>query len=288
MSRNTGFYHSPLAHRGRSQYDHRLAAADFLADNRYPHFGPPGRYIPFYPEFYDIRDCSPPGNFGNGDGRPEPQALKPAFRNPRPRPNMSRQGKEGQPTGKAMKKLHKILTAAEQTYSAFQDEFDSEIEPIKKYATPESMVDRMWNMKFNGKKGSTDNEDAPEKGEKFATKHNDAVTKLGSALSDAVHSTDGQGRQSRKSKHRAENADRLREKVETASSQIMSLLKKLPDDREYCASLLGELKLLIALVDPDEATNVALYKSGDADEDGASDAEGDEEEQGGRGNDWQS
>ncbi|KAH7342218.1 hypothetical protein BKA65DRAFT_478120 [Rhexocercosporidium sp. MPI-PUGE-AT-0058] len=290
MSRNHRYTSSPLSHRGRDQYDLRQAAADFLfggfADHGDRYFSAPSGIISGRlgsSEYQDSRDFYSSGSFPHGDGGPEPQALKPTYRNSRSRPNMSGQAEERQPLGKAMKKLHKLLGDVEKAYREFQDHFDRDVENIKSYATDKSLGS-LWEMKVAGKKGHTDGEDVSETPESFAKKHEGMEKKLALALSIAIRSKFGPV--SRKAAIRIEDAHRLQEKVDTANTQIMDLLDKVPKDRDHCVSLLNELALLKSLVDPEADANKKLYRSGDGADDEASEAEGDEQEQGGGGNHW--
>ncbi|PVH86740.1 hypothetical protein DL98DRAFT_312406 [Cadophora sp. DSE1049] len=289
MSRNNRHQSNPFHHRGRDRYDppfppnFRQAVIDLilggLGDPGYRGLGSPGRFdgVPNYPDYLDPQDFPPRRNFASGDGGSEPQALRPTDRNRHPRTNMAGQGKEGQPIGKAMKKLFKLLGEAEEAYRDFQEKFDSDTENIKPYAKTASLVE-LWQRKVDGKKAHADDEDTAETSEGFAAKtHEGMKKKLASALSTAIRSTVGEDNGTRAA-IRLEDADRLQQKVETANAQIMDLLNKMPKNREYCVSLLNEFAVLKEMIDPGKDANKKVYRLGDSADEGASDAEGGDDE----------
>ena len=153
---------------------------------------------------------------------------------------MAGQGKHGQPIGKSMKKLHKLLGDAEEAYQKFLGDFDSETDSIKQYAKATLLIE-LWQRKVDGKKANADDEDSGEPSD-FAKSHEGMKKKLAAALNTAIRSTVGENKGPRAA-IRLEDADRLRQKADTASAQIMDLLNKVPKNREYCVSLLRKFRI---------------------------------------------
>ncbi|CZT06475.1 uncharacterized protein RAG0_12180 [Rhynchosporium agropyri] len=277
---------APFAHRGREHDIGQVgqAFAEFcirgFGDPRDRSFGSPPRYIggSFAPPgwYYEPRDSYPPADYEQGGCGAEQKAMK-HFRQERPNEEMAEQGKVAVSFSKAMKKLHKELMDAETAYQTYQDTFDGEMNQIRGYATRKVMVN-LWDRKWTGKKEKEDSdaEESSETTEIFMQTHEKLKEKLESALRDATGSVvEGKG------SIQLGNADRLQQKVHVARKQILDLLKKVPDDRDYCASLLSELTLLRNLVDPE--TSKMLFAPGGGSGDGANNAEEQEQEQDGRG-----
>ncbi|KAG4420573.1 hypothetical protein IFR04_006280 [Cadophora malorum] len=289
MSRNNRHHTNPFSHRGRDQYELacnlplqvQQALLDLfcgnLPDPGYRGCSWPGRPNagPTYADFLD-QDITQRRNFASGDCGTDPQAMRPADRNRHSRANMAGQGKHGQPIGKSMKKLHKLLGDAEEAYQKFLGDFDSETDSIKQYAKAALLIE-LWQRKVDGKKANADDEDSGEPSD-FAKSHEGMKKKLAAALNTAICSTVGENKGPRAA-IRLEDADRLRQKADTASAQIMDLLNKVPKNREYCVSLLNEFAVLKEMIDPTKDANKKVYRSGDSADEGASDAEGDADEQ---------
>lgn len=173
------------------------------------------------------------------------------------------------PFGKAMKKLYKQITQAEQFYSDFQNNFDADIQAIQGYAT-EDILKVLWELKVRGRRSrSRDSQQgSPERGsEKFEIMQRKVAQALEMAVESRVNDWIGR---SKKSSPKIDSSKRLQKKVETANDQILDLLHHAAHSREYCEALLSELELLKTLIDPDLDKNKGLYRGG-GDEDDESD-----------------
>lgn len=190
--------------------------------------------------------------------------------------------------GRAMIKLFKQLTAAERFYREFQTSFDDDIAAIKQYTTVE-IKNTLWILKVEGgnrhRKHSPADHDVDSTDDTFSDRPSERFesikTKVLRALDIAMSARPppNQPRSSKRSNSKAGAAIRLYRKVQTASEEIEELLHQAPQKREYCKSLLGELEMLKALVDPETENNKTLYKKdGEEDEANGSEAGTDEEE----------
>ncbi|KAH7412611.1 hypothetical protein BKA64DRAFT_702733 [Cadophora sp. MPI-SDFR-AT-0126] len=291
MYRNNHRRQNPTPSRGRDQYDlplHQIGqlVVDLisgLGDRGYRGHGFPGRsnMEQSYPDYLDPQDSTPRRNFATADDRLGPQALRPTGRNRHARMNMAGHSEQGEPIGKAMKKLFNVLGDAEKAYRDFQQGFDDDTEGIKRYAKTTSLVD-LWRRKVEGDRGDAAEEYPGEQSEDFAETHDTMKKKLATAMGTAILATAGVS-SGPSATIRLENVTHLQQKVETANMQIMDVLEKMPRSREYCQSLLNELAILKYIIDPASESNNKLYKAGAGD--GNGDAEEDEEE--GGGGSWQ-
>ena len=255
-----------------------------LGDRGYRGLNFPGRSTmePNYADFLDHQHWQPRRNLATADDGPEYQALRPTGRNHHVRMNTAGHGKHGEPIGKAMKKLFKLLGDAEKTYGEFQEGFDGDTNSIKRYARTTSLTD-LWRRKFEGEKGDVTDEDAGEQSEDFAETHDTMKKKLAAAMDTAISATAGE-LHGASAAVRLENVGRLQQKVETANMHIMEVMEMMPRNREYCVALLTEVAALKAIIDPDSEPNKKLYQAGPGE--GQGDGEDDDEARVGGGN-WE-
>jgi hypothetical protein len=200
------------------------------------------------------------------------------------RPIRPRQGHAGNQKaisfGKAMIKLHQQIERAEQFYGQFRDEYNTDIQGIKRYVTDENLL-TIWVLRVKGQRdpkvaGNQDEEEQQlaEAAERFPS----FKKKLRDAFSEALCSTMNQGKTDRKAAIRLDSAKRLKEKVVLAHSQILDLLDLLPKAPEHCEEMLRELGELRTLIDPTTEKNQELYGGGDGN--------GEAGEAGGGGGEW--
>lgn len=178
--------------------------------------------------------------------------------------------------GRGMKKLYGALDKAEQYFSNFLQEYDNDMGSTEKYATLEIM-EELWKLKVGGKRDKRtikddnppNDEDSDKPKQKFLEKKRD----LNHALQLALNVGLEDDRHTSRAKARKESAKRLQNKIDVASGQIGDLLDEAVKDRDQCAALLEEIKMLKVLVDPEAETNRDLFKVVDGEQDGSSDAE---------------
>ncbi|KAK0121481.1 hypothetical protein ONS95_009775 [Cadophora gregata] len=285
MYRNTHRRQNPLSSRGRDQHEipyHHIEqmVVEILSNIREREsrgLGAGGRsdWAPNYPHNYDPQSALPQQSFARENGRREQQAMRRTDQTHHSRAGMAGQGKEGEPLGKAMKKLHKWLVDVENAYGEFQGGFDEDTKEVKRYAKTTSLVD-LWRRKFEGKNVGVPGEDEAEQDEQteeFAERHSTMKQKLAAAMDTAILAKAGEIK-GLGAAIRHENVSRLKEKVETAKFHIMDVMEKMPRDREFCVALLSELAVLKQIIDPEQEATKKLYQAGVAD--GTGDADEDE------------
>ncbi|KAJ5054888.1 uncharacterized protein L3040_001150 [Drepanopeziza brunnea f. sp. 'multigermtubi'] len=193
--------------------------------------------------------------------------------------------KDGVPFGKAMIKLFKDIGKAEEFYGSFVTDYEDEISTLKRYA-PSELLNKLWIARVEGKPdgGSFDEGEEIPEGEKSFVMFEEKKSMLIRSMEGAANSMIIESR-SPKHEVRAEAQKRLREKVQTAHKLIMALLDGAPRKHSQCKSLLSELGMLKALVNPEEDANRGLFKSGNDTEDGgdAGDDQDDGQQGGGGG-----
>jgi len=194
-----------------------------------------------------------------------------------PRPSERRESSSNVPFGQAMRRLFKQLEKAEDFYRTFQSEFNNDVAAIKKYATPEILME-LWLLKVQGgprRQPSYQSQEPTDENDPSiqvkVQRFDDINSKLlhclrvglDARISDAI-----QG--SSQNVTRLDSIRRLQEKVQLASEYITDLVHKASKSGEDCDALLRELELLKGLVDPSDERNKGLYRSdeeeGDLDE----------------------
>jgi hypothetical protein len=131
------------------------------------------------------------------------------------------QRKQPLPFGRAMNKLLEQLGRAEELYSGFHRDFDSDIGSIKKYATVE-VLNELWVLRVLGNKDpkAIEGDDAGnddslrDSKELFADMRRDVARALETALDSTVKEG---SKPSRKKQTRMESAKRLQRKIDTAN-----------------------------------------------------------------------
>ena len=183
---------------------------------------------------------------------------------------------------RAMRKLYRESAKAETFYQGFYDDFNSEIQPIKQYATQGIRVE-LWQLKSGRvatdrrNSASTEVDDRSDQEgspEQFSEKFDAWEDKVNRAMQAAIDATLGESSSAtRKTNNRLDSRKRLQKKVEVCSEQIADLLQKAPEDHDDCKALLSELGALKTLIDPDDEKNLEVYKDS---EDGEAEDEGDD------------
>lgn len=173
--------------------------------------------------------------------------------NPEPQP---------QSIGKAMKSLHKQIGKAEECYNNFVIEYDSDVQSIKKYGSPE-VLKELWAAKVTGKEANEDesggDEDAESYRKKFERQNRSLLEAMKKAVSSELKET-GSARYTEAFKEKSERAIRLLDRVALFRDQIGKLLEKAPNGESYCKDLVKELRGLKNLVDPEAELYKDLYK----------------------------
>lgn len=179
--------------------------------------------------------------------------------------------------GRGMKKLYGALHRAEDYFNNFIQEYDNDMGSTEKYATLE-IREALWKLKVGGKRDKRtirdddnllNDEGFDKPKQKFLEKKKDLNHALQLALTVGLEDD----RHTSRAKARKESAKRLQNKIDVASTQIGDLLDEAAKDRDQCAALLEEIKMLKVLVDPEAETNKDLFKLVDGEQDGSSDAE---------------
>jgi len=189
---------------------------------------------------------------------------------------------QGLSFGKAIKSLHEVLGKADHFYTDFQQNFDNEVQNVS-YANKE-MKKMMWSMKMAAPSQEVGQDDKPA--EKWQTLFAEQRSGLYIAMKAFLNVSLSQGDNKSTKATTLAAWNRLQEKVETASNQIMELLKLATKDHEHCKALLSEVQLLKDLVNPDKPENKGLFEAGDGgvsggkeNKGGSNDGEGQAEEQ---------
>lgn len=170
------------------------------------------------------------------------------------------------PFGRAMRKLHEQVTAAEQFYSSFQSDYDNEISILKRYA-PVAVLSGLWRARVVGKRDlktvlegeeRQDDENLREIKGKFDDTARDLRHALTTALS-ADFKMDAA--KSNQNKIRCGEAHCLYERVTLSNTLIRQRLNNVAESREDCVLLVKQLVELGKIIDPESEDNRFLYQS---------------------------
>ena len=215
----------------------------------------------------------------NRNRRPRRSGSFEEYSNRRFKPRVIDQTKHALPFGKAIDRLNKQIDKASTFYTEFMNDYDRDIQPIKRYATVD-VLNKLWRLRVTGKQDSRIADGGDEVIDddetlKFKLKFRDMKLKVEKALDSALNSNLNEGEHhSRRSATRVDSGKRLKKKVDTAREQIVMLLDAAPETREKCRALINELELLKGLINSDLDNNKEMYKS-DSDDftEGTSDTE---------------
>jgi len=153
---------------------------------------------------------------------------------------------------KACNKLFKQLEHAEAFYQKFQQDFDSDVTAIKKYAG-DDILKQLWSRRIGvpGRRDSMSSEDLIVEWEEHLKKPCEKFGIMGKKIESCLEKTAAAEivvPRSSRDESTMDSAKLLQDKIETAGEGIRNLLRKVYRSREYCSKLLKELDELKTLV----------------------------------------